>query len=123
MLLVLLKCNLLWETTLQDLSAKGDSAPTPDKQKCESKLAHNSTLSQDHLYTWYNIYCIYSNKCAGNNNIIIMALMYLETKTRNISHLRSFLQLLQKVLCLGDFFDSVTLGKFATLRSQLLEVL
>ena len=70
-----------------------------------------------YVHMWYIFYCY----CIAGHSL--GTLMYLKTKIINISHLRGFLQLLQKVQVSGlFFFDSVFLGQFATLRAQLLNV-
>ena len=49
--------------------------------------------------------------------------MYLKTKILNDVHFSIvFVSCFKKFKCLGDFLDSVSLLKFAKLRSQLLDV-
>ena len=69
-----------------------------------------------HAYVVYLLLLLYCGALTGCPDD-----MYLKTKLRNV-HLSGFLHLLQKVKCLGDVLDSVSLPPFATLRSQLLDV-
>ena len=68
-------------------------------------------ISDCYVHMWYICYCY----CIAGH--LLVALMYLKTKTlNNVIILVVFLSCFKKFKCLGDVLDSVSLWQFATLR-------